>query len=197
LPDAVIEHILHFDSELFLWINGKAANGFFDILCPFMRKASNWIPLYAILIWQMFVKYKRDAFYLLIISAVTILISDQLSGNLIKHAVERLRPCNDPVIGPQVRLLVNCGSGFSFVSSHACNHFAAAMLLGRIFRDQFSWLKLVLLFWAGLISFSQVYVGVHYPIDVFCGAILGVLIGWLSIRFTEKYFPPFKLSKAK
>ena len=86
-----------------------------------------------------------------------------------------------------VHFRVSCGGGYSFPSSHAANHFALAVFLIGIFGFAGQWQQKALLAWAGLIAFSQVYVGVHYPLDVICGAILGVLAGYLSLYFWRKY----------
>jgi membrane-associated phospholipid phosphatase len=99
---------------------------------------------------------------------------------VIKPLVHRLRPCNDPELSSQVHLLVGCGSGYSFVSSHAANHFGFALFIIILFKDRFSWITVPALLWAFLVSFAQVYVGLHYPADVTLGALIGILIGWAT-----------------
>lgn len=111
----MIETLKQIDTEWFFAINQHARNGLFDLLCPFIRTQSNWYLAYAVIIYVMFNQYGKRAWWLLLAIAITIITSDQLSGNLIKNLVQRLRPCNDPIIGQQVHLLVNCGKGFSFV----------------------------------------------------------------------------------
>jgi undecaprenyl-diphosphatase len=101
---------------------------------------------------------------------------------VLKKSIQRLRPCNDAEMAEKTTLRVSCGSGYSFTSSHAANHFAAAVFLIGIFGASVGWLRPTLLIWAGAISFSQVYVGVHYPADVVCGGLLGAAIGWWAVR---------------
>ena len=101
--------------------------------------------------------------------------------------------CNDEKIATQVKLLVPCGSGYSFPSSHATNHFAAAVFIIFTFVEKRRWLKWSLLAWATSIAFGQVYVGVHYPLDVICGGILGSGIGWLGAFLFEKYLKKWSL----
>lgn len=106
-----------------------------------------------------------------------VLCSDQLSSHLIKPWVMRLRPCCEPLLRGKIHHLIESCNGYSFVSAHAANHFALAYFFVHLFHYANSrWLTLFY-FWAFAIAFSQVYVGVHYPLDVFCGAILGLIIG--------------------
>ncbi|MBI3232854.1 MAG: phosphatase PAP2 family protein [Bacteroidetes bacterium] len=111
---------------------------------------------------------------------------DYLLANTLKHAVGRLRPCNNPSMHVNL-LLKHCGSGFSFVSAHACNHFAIAGISTIILRlYSKKWVPIAYL-WAAIISFAQVYVGVHFPIDILCGASLGILTGWFSTTYIYPY----------
>ena len=107
---------------------------------------------------------------------------------IFKHNIERDRPCNDPNMIMQLRLLVKCSGGYSFISNHAANHFGMATFFYITFRNiipKWAWLGFV---WAALIAYSQIYVGVHYPIDVFAGIILGLLFGNLTGYIFNKRF---------
>lgn len=183
----MIDSLIQFDKQAFVLINGEWQNGFLDLICPFMRTQSNWYLAYAVVIYFLFNTYGKKAWYLLLTVGIAILVSDQLSGNLIKHAVERLRPCNDPAMSGQVRLLVHCGSGFSFVSSHAANHFTAAFFMATVLAPTYRWIWPLALFWAAFISYSQVYVGVHFPLDICCGALLGISIGLVQGWVIKKF----------
>jgi undecaprenyl-diphosphatase len=114
-------------------------------------------------------------------------MSDQISSEIVKKTVERIRPCNDVVFKNYVRLLVRCGTGFSFTSSHATNHFCLASLFYFFLnplvlnRNRKSLLLFALLIWASLIGIAQIYVGVHYPTDIFFGALLGTVIALFLI----------------
>jgi undecaprenyl-diphosphatase len=88
-----------------------------------------------------------------------------------------------------IQVRVACGGGYSFTSSHAANHFGVAIFLIGAFGLLGAWQQKALLGWAGLIAFSQVYVGVHYPLDVFGGALLGSLLGWLTYRIFKRWIP--------
>lgn len=180
----MIETLKHIDQQFFIAVNHGMQNAFLDWLCPLLRKQSNWYMFYALLIYVLFRQHKRNTVWILLGAAVLILLTDQLSANLIKNTVQRLRPCNDPEM--QVRLLVHCGSGFSFISAHATNHFALAAFFPVFFPHQRKWLLPLALLWAFAIAFSQVYVGVHYPFDVICGALLGATMGYLAGHFIHR-----------
>lgn len=177
--------LLQFDRALFFLINDTGHTAWLDALMPFWRDRFFWIPLYVAL--ASFVVWKfgtaKGAFFILAV-IVAAGLADVTSSRLIKENVERLRPCNEPEIKEQVNLLIHCGGGYSFTSSHAANHFAVAVFLcftlGRLYRR----IRLPLLLWAASIAYGQVYVGVHYPLDVICGALLGTVIGWgVSIAY--------------
>lgn len=172
-----MQSILEFDKALFFFINQGLANPVMDVVCPILREKLTWIPLYMGIALAVYKKYGKLLFPIAVVAVLTILLTDQISSSLIKPSFQRLRPCNDPALQQQVRLLLShCGAGFSFVSSHAANHFGLAAFFSFSVGRRPLWIAL-LFFWAFAIAFSQVYVGVHYPLDVAAGALLGVCIG--------------------
>ncbi|MBO6517199.1 MAG: phosphatase PAP2 family protein, partial [Bacteroidia bacterium] len=160
----MLEWIQHIDTRLFFHVNHCLRNEFFDVLMPIARNKLTWIPLYLVIIFLIVRRHKTKAVYVLGFALLTLVLADQISAHIIKPLVERPRPCNDIGIGKYVHTLVNCGSGYSFVSSHATNHFALAFYFITVFARPSNRFYVVLgfVFWAGLISFAQVYVGVHY-----------------------------------
>ncbi|MFN8286483.1 MAG: phosphatase PAP2 family protein [Chitinophagales bacterium] len=153
-----------------------------------LRNKLTWIPLYALLAFLLYRKYGLKVFYIGLGVGVVVLLSDQISSSLIKPWIHRLRPCNNPEI--QARLLLEyCGGGYSFVSSHAANHFGMAVFFAAFFERKFLAAALLLL-WAFVVSFSQVYVGVHFPVDVIAGGLLGAVIGLavslVVLRFVKR-----------
>ena len=106
-------------------------------------------------------------------------MGDQISVKLFKDVFERLRPCHNPMITDMVHTLHGkCGGQFGFVSSHATNSFALAIFSGLLLRSRYKYILLIMLFWAACVSYSRVYVGVHYPGDILGGAILGSVVGF-------------------
>ena len=187
-----IQWIVELDQHVFLIINKKLTNPIFDVVLPFIRISTNWIPLYALLIVFAFYKLKQKAFIWIFFAIVTIVLTDQISSHVIKPFIGRLRPCSDPQFSSQVRLLLDhCSGGFSFTSSHACNHFGIALFIFITLSSFLKKWKYLFLFWAATISYAQVYVGVHYPLDIFFGGLLGASIGY----FTGKYCSTKLISK--
>ncbi|MEY3821097.1 MAG: phosphatase PAP2 family protein [Bacteroidota bacterium] len=175
---SIFQSLQSFDQSLFVYINQVATHPLTDTLMPFFRESTLWIPFYLFLIVFVFVNFGKKGWVWLLFAFITVLLTDQFSSSIIKNWVQRPRPCADPLLYGQVRLLLDhCSGGYSFTSSHATNHFGVAtflfVTLGRYFGN---W-KYLLFIWAALICYAQVYVGVHYPLDVVFGALLGFLIG--------------------
>jgi len=183
----VLDQLLQFDRVLFDFVNQSMAHPVLDVILPIMRHKETWIPVYlACILWIIYCNRSRAWIPLLAIG-LTMTVSDTLSSKLIKKSVKRSRPCHIVEEHPQTIVRVRCGGGYSFTSSHATNHFTLAWLLPVLLGFRQRWFKWLCLFWAGLISISQVYVGVHYPIDIFCGALLGSLLGLGVLRIYSKY----------
>jgi undecaprenyl-diphosphatase len=184
-----MEQFLKYDRQLFRLINYKWHNGFFDWLMPWLRNSNLWAPLYLFLLVLALVNYKKTVWWWILIGVATVSVTDLVSSRVIKEHIIRLRPCNEPAIADWVRVLVGYRpQSSSFISSHASNHFAMAMFFYVTLKKDFGKWPLVFFFWAFSICFAQVYVGVHYPLDVSCGALFGILIGYLSGKLFNRYY---------
>lgn len=182
----MLESILHVDQMFFEFVNQSLSNPIFDLLLVPARNKLTWIPLYVFLVFLLARKYKWSALIYVLMAVVTIFISDTLSSKVIKKSVERPRPCHQMEKYPETQLRVHCGSGYSFTSSHATNHYAIAFFfLGIPLFNKMNW-RVFFIVWAGIICLAQVYVGVHYPIDVISGGLLGAIIGKLTAHFTQR-----------
>ncbi len=189
IPSKIWTWLDAIDRQLFLLVNGAWNHPWLDAMLPIWREANTWLPLYLFLILFVVINFPTKAFSWILMAIVTFAISDQLSSSLFKPFFARLRPCNEPELVGMVRLLLpSCGSGYSFTSSHATNHFAFSIFvfltMGRVL-GKWKWF---FLFWAASVAYAQVYVGVHYPFDVLCGAILGTLIGWATATIYHQRF---------
>ncbi len=135
-------------------------------------------------------KWSWKTFIIAIFIALTILLGDRISVVFFKEVFERLRPCHNPNLAGLVHIIDNhCGGQFGFVSSHATNSFALALFSGLLLKKHYKYILCIMIFWAALVSYSRVYVGVHYPGDVLGGAILGSIIGILVfwvMKFVDK-----------
>lgn len=162
----MIEWLYGLDLMLFRWGNEALANPLFDWFFVFITEVKNWYVIYAVALVALMWFGKKRGIITVVLLAVTIVLSDQISSFVIKPFFDRLRPCHEL---DHVRLLVGCGGGKSFTSSHATNNFAMAVLIMHFWPKA----KWYLLTWASLVAFSRVYVGVHYPSDLLGGAVLG------------------------
>ena len=187
----MIDTILNWDYYLFELFNQRLTNPLFDSVMPWWREAETWIPLYLVLSIYLAFQYKMKSIILLGALIACVGAGDFISHHIIKKNVKRPRPCHQasPVV-QDVHLLIKCGRGYSFTSNHATNHFALATFLIGTLGVRKKWIFWPLLFWAASIAYGQVYVGVHYPAAILCGAILGSLLGWLFSKSLSNYLYP-------
>lgn len=171
--------LIYWDYTAWYYLNTQWINDVFDVLMPFLRNQWTWAPLYLFLLIFMPANYGRKGWMWCVFFLMAFAIGDYVSASIIKPYYIRLRPCNNPYIKDIVHLLVPCGSGLSFPSSHATNHFAMGIFSAVSLRKKTKWIWPVALLWALSIGYAQVYVGVHFPGDVVVGGILGTLIGLL------------------
>lgn len=185
----MIEFLIELDQKTFLLLNRLA----FPALDPLMIALSShwvWVPVYVSLTtWFLWKNGIRGLipFGLLFI---TLLLTDQASVHLFKEVFERLRPCHEPGIMEQTRLVAeNCGGAFGFVSSHAANSFGLATVSAGLVKKR--WFIRSIFLWAILVSYSRIYIGVHYPGDLIGGIILGSLIGWIVVFIYNRTLKKF------
>ncbi len=179
------------DQTIFYFINHSLHFDVLNKLMPYYRSMYLWIPIYAFLTSFLLYNFGKKGLVFILCAALTVGITDTVSSKVIKPAVERLRPCQDENFKSEVKLLVSCGSGYSFPSSHAANHFALVTFLIAAWRLKNRWAVIALMLWAASIGIAQIYVGLHYPSDVVAGALLGFAIGnftgWLFFRIGPEF----------
>ena len=187
---SLLQEVLHWDRELFNKVNGQWTNSVFDTVLPYTRNANIWVPLYLFFIVFVLINFRRNGLFWVLGAVLTVATSDIISSWGIKELVFRLRPCRDEVLAGHLRILVQyCPKSSSFVSSHATNHFAMAIFIFLTLKEFMGkWLSLVFV-WAFVVSYAQVYVGVHYPFDVFCGILVGLFIGYCWAKMFNHSFP--------
>jgi undecaprenyl-diphosphatase len=173
-----MESILQWDTAIMHWINDGWSNALFDFVFPLLRNKFFWLPLYVLCVsWIIYNHRVRHVFLILFFLGLSIFASDTISSKLIKYQVGRIRPCQELSMDPPVIIRVKCGSGLSFPSSHAANHFCVSAFFISIFGSLMGRWKYLWWLWAALISLAQVYVGLHYPLDILGGAVLGCIVG--------------------
>jgi len=177
----MIEQLIEWDISVFRLINGMHSPIWDQIMWVISAKES-WYPVYAVLLFLFFRKQKWYGFVTLASIALVIALADQLSVHAFKEVFTRLRPCHNPDIKFWVHTVNGkCGGSYGFVSSHAANFFGLAVFLIRYFaKPALGW---VFFSSAAIVAYSRVYLGVHFPLDVICGGLLGVAVGLLVWPF--------------
>ena len=177
-----METLLDLDRRLFLWLNSLHHPALDDAMW-YASATWPWFPLFGLLAWAVWKNYGWRGWLPLVAVAVVLTLSDQGASGLLKPAVRRLRPCNEPDLAALVHTLRGyCSSSFSFASSHASNSVALAAFCTGVFRRyRPRWLLGALWCWAVLHSYSRIYLGVHYPLDLLGGAAVGLLAAGVGL----------------
>ena len=163
------------DKEIFLYLN-NLGSAEFDAFWKFVSGKWSWIPLYVGLLYLLYRNYSRkELIYIVLVLAVSVAVSDQIA-NIFKYGLERLRPCHDEALIPYMRI-VECGGKYGFYSSHASNTFFLAAYLSSLLGGRYRFLALFLFIWAAVVSYSRIYLGVHFPLDILTGAVAGAVLG--------------------
>ena len=175
----MIEKILDLDSYLFLYLNNLGSQYYDNFWIFLSRTEANVMFYLVVLIAYIYSinnkKRTKILFHLIIAIAILITISDQTS-NLFKDSFQRLRPCYNELISDSLRLVKDsCGGRYGFFSAHASNSFSLAIFFGLLLRSSNKLLILLFAIYAFLISYSRIYLGVHYPIDILVGTIFGTI----------------------
>jgi undecaprenyl-diphosphatase len=176
----MLETLIEWDKALLLGINGWNSPFFDDVMFLISDKWI-WIPMYVSMLYLLIRSKQYNALYAVVAVALTVLFADQFASGLCKPFFARLRPTHDPSMQPYVHLVHGHLSGlYGFCSSHASNTCGIAMLTALIFRNR--WYTAAVASWAVLNCYSRMYMGVHYPGDILCGAAAGLIIGYLCYK---------------
>ena len=174
----MIEFLYSIDVAVFFFINHTIANPVFDWLMPFITDLNKNKPMLIVIgVFILYLLWKEGRTGRVTISLliITVIISDQTNSVFLKELFGRIRPCRTL---DGVRMLVDCGGGLSFPSSHAVNNFAGAAIISHFYQKQkYYWFS-----FAALVALSRPYVGVHYPSDIVAGSLVGIGIGYLMVK---------------
>ncbi|HOF55943.1 MAG TPA: phosphatase PAP2 family protein [Prolixibacteraceae bacterium] len=173
-----IESLLYFDEQLFLRLNG-INSPWWDTAMLFITRKESWLPLYITVIWLIIRTYGKQSWFVLAFLVMGLVVSDQGTG-ILKEIVERARPGYDPDTAPLTHIVIHKGGEFGFPSSHASNTFFLLTFTALLFRNRYTFM--IFLVWALLVSYSRIYTGVHFPLDIAGGWIFGIFTGWFFYR---------------
>ena len=184
------------DSDLFLFLNNLHIQ-WLDKVMILVTDMWAWMPLYLLLVYCVAKQYGKRCWWVFMAVGIVVLCSDQLASHVCKPLFQRLRPCYNPDFQNLIHLPKGMAGGkYGFVSSHAANTFAVAAFLTPALSNCRPWGAVVLYFWAFVSSYSRIYIGYHYPGDIVCGALLGLLVG-LSLWKTFQLVAMKKIWKSE
>ncbi|MDY7395699.1 phosphatase PAP2 family protein [Aureibaculum sp. 2210JD6-5] len=176
-----LDQIIEYDKELFIYLNNWGSEPWDEFWLTITNQFS-WIPLFLLLFYFIFKAYGwKKGLVLVLVAAALVTFSDQFV-NLIKNGIARLRPNNDPTVKELIRILKN-PKGFSFISGHSTTSFAVTTFMILTLRKYYKY-TFSLLIWPLLFAYSRIYLGVHFPLDIFIGMLVGILIGILFYKIS-------------
>lgn len=188
----MIDQIIQLDTDVFLYLNSLGTKTWDPFWMAYTAKF-NWIPFYALLLYLMLKQMQLKAVLISLVTiALMVLFTDQVT-NLFKDGFQRLRPCHMAELIDEMRIVrAGCGGRYGFFSGHASNTMSVAIFIGMTLKKRFKYLIYLMVFWALLMGYSRIYVGVHYPLDVLLGALFGLLSGTLFYKLNRYVIHRFK-----
>jgi undecaprenyl-diphosphatase len=185
-----VDMLIHSDQELFLWLNGMHAP-WLDTIMYWVTFKYTWAPMYILLIALTIKADGKRGIFTIIAVILAVVVADKITSGLMKPYFLRFRPCHEPALQGLVHQVTDCGGLYGFASSHASTSFAVAMTWFSLLNKKVRYMPLLFL-WAIIYSYSRVYVGVHYPLDILIGALVGLLIGYCFVQlyyiFLKRYY---------
>ena len=184
----LLEHIVDIDKSIFLFFNGMHSS-FCDVVMALFTRTESWVLFFGVILYYIIRRYRMKSILILLLLALCILIADQFSG-LIKDTVQRLRPTHDPTLLNMVHNVLSKGGLYGYFSAHAANTFTVATFTSLLFRNRRY--SMLIFCWAIMVSYTRIYLGVHFPFDVLTGVIFGMALGYgifrLLIYIDKRFF---------
>ena len=178
----MLEELIHYDKELFLFLNGLGSPTW-DAFWMFTTNKFSSIPIYLLLLFLSYRQLGLKKTLLLAVTAILLVVVTNGLADFFKYGVQRLRPCYDPEITTLMRLVKDtCGGKFGYFSAHSANSFAIAFFFTIILRPKIRYIGIFLGVWAFLMAYSRIYIGVHFPLDVITGGLFGLILSWIAAK---------------
>ncbi|WP_299130016.1 phosphatase PAP2 family protein [uncultured Winogradskyella sp.] len=189
----MLEQLLELDTELFVYLNSLGSETW-DWLWLLITDELTFVPLYAILLVLIYRNYGLKSLLLMVLVIAAMITFTDQTTNIVKRSVLRFRPCACDEIKDIIRYIAErCSANRSFFSGHASNSMAAAVFGGLVLRPYYKNLLFILLFWAFVVAYSRIYVGVHFPVDLLCGMTFGALAGFGFYKLNKRLLKRFIL----
>lgn len=188
----MLDRLIQWDRDAMVLLNmGESHSPFWDNFFWMISDILVWLPVMLLFFYVVVKNKKKEAIYILLSVILVFLLSDQISASIMKPSIARLRPSKDPAVMDMLSYVREYRGGqFGFPSSHAANAFGFTLLSSLLLR--YKPYTIVAFLWAIFCAYSRIYLGVHFPLDILCGTILGLLMGFLSYRvylYLRKRFP--------
>jgi len=184
----MLDKLLTWDRETFIYLNNLGIEKY-DHFWSIATNISTWIPLYLLFAYLLFFKQPKKKAFLKVASLLLMVLFVILLTVFTKEWVGRLRPSSDATLNTLIRIIKG-SEGFSFFSGHAAFSFSLTTLVVLFLKKEMKWIW-VLYIWPVFLAFSRIYVGVHYPIDLITGALIGILSGHLFYGIHERFIAPY------
>lgn len=163
-----------------------------DGIWMFISNKYSAIPLYLLILFFTYKQFGIKKTLVAVLFVVLLIIASDQTSNLFKYGFKRLRPCHNENIAHLIRLVGNrCGGLYGYFSAHAANSMAIAVFFGLLLRSKFPYLFSILILWAVIVSYSRIYLGVHFPLDVVTGMLIGLIYGALFYVFFKAFLKKF------
>jgi len=172
----MIEQLNKWDRELFVYLNSLGIEEY-DSFWIFVTNIKHWIPLYIFFFILFFIAFHKKKALFNSAFLLSAFLTTLAFTNFVKGIAARLRPNNDPELLDIIRIL-QTPSNYSFFSGHASSSFVVTTFVVLSLREKYKWIYLVYI-WPIIFVLSRVYVGVHYPLDLLVGAIVGLIFGYI------------------
>jgi len=190
----MLEQLIEWDKELLVFLN-SFHTPWLDPVMLLITKTAFWIPLYAFLIYLMFRNFKKETWFILIGATVIIILCDQITSTFMKPYFARLRPSQDPTMAGLLHHVNGYKGGlYGFSSGHAANTIGVALFVWLTLKPIYKWIGWIFL-WAALMTYTRIYLGVHFPGDIIVGATIGLGCGLLGYKLSSYLRKRFKLNQ--